>query len=88
MANFALAFATPANRDSVIKTYQVRVNSLKEQLPQFASDIDRIYVLSVKSVQGGLSDQEKADYQKVFQGVGSWYEQNCVIKPGTPEYER
>jgi hypothetical protein len=87
MANFALAFAAPTNRDAVIKTYQVRVNALKEQLPQFSADIDRIYVLSVKKVQGGLSDREQADYQQVFQGVKSWYEQNCLIKPGMPEYE-
>jgi hypothetical protein len=87
MANFALSFAAPANRDAVIKTYQVRVNALKEQLPQFSADIDRIYVLSVKSVQGGLSDQEQAEYRQVFQGIKSWYEQNCLIKPGTPEYE-
>ncbi len=88
MANFAVSFASPQARDTAIRAYQVRVNVLKEQLPQFGTDIDRIYVLSVKSVQSGLSNEEKAEYQRVFASVAAWNEENCLIKPGTPEYER
>ena len=76
-----LAFAKPENKQDAVQKFQVLVEKMKQETPQFAAQIDSINFLITKEATTPLTPEDKAVLAESFKPLSEWNATTCVIPP-------
>lgn len=78
----AVTFAKPEQKEEVVAKFQVLVDKLKQETPQFAAQIDTINFLTTKQATSALTPEDKTALNEAFAPITEWNKTTCVIEPG------
>ena len=76
-----LSFAKPEQKADVLAKFQVLVDKLKQETPQFTAQIDQIMFLMTKQANGALTPEDKQLLTDAFKPLSEWNTATCVIPP-------
>lgn len=76
-----LAFAKPENKQDAVQKFQVLVEKMKQETPQFAAQIDSINFLVTKEATTPLTPEDKTVLAESFKPLSEWNATTCVIPP-------
>lgn len=76
-----LAFAKPEAKQDAVAKFQVLVDKMKQETPQFAAQIDSINFLVTKQATTPLTPEDKTVLSDSFKPLTEWNAATCVIPP-------